>query len=152
EQNAQRPLLRFKLGGAPAGAAVLGCTLPVQAARVEAPPPGHFLRGTQPAWAEKEAPWKRYNGTTPSRTPGGDVDAKSGTAFAPPSAAGAFAFPDLKALCQDAIAARGGQLDLIIRQDTETLGPPRHEWSFVTSDDTANPTLRPRLVVSFASP
>src|SRR5262249_29474663 len=57
-----------------------------------------------------------------------------------------------KALCQDAIAARGGKLDLLIRQDTETLGPPRHQWSFVTSHDTASPTLRPRLVVSFGSP
>jgi hypothetical protein len=152
EQNAQRPLLRFKLGGAPAGATVLGCTLTVQAATVEAPLPGHVRHVTQPAWTETEATWNRYNGTTPWNTPGGDVDAKSGIAFVPPSAPGAFAFPDLKALCQDAIATRGGQLDLLIRQDTETLGPPRHEWSFVTSDDTASPTLRPRLVVSFASP
>jgi FG-GAP-like repeat len=152
EQNAQRPLLRFKLGGAPAGAAVVGCTLTVQAATVEAPLPGHVWRVTQPAWTQKEATWKRYNGTTAWSTPGGDVDAKSGTAFAPPAAPGAFAFPDLKALCQDAIAARGGQLDLLVRQDNETLGPPRHQWSFVTSNDTASPTLRPRLVVSFASP
>src|SRR5262249_58174518 len=135
-----------------AGAAVLRCTLPVHAAIVEAPLPGHVWRVTQPAWTEKEVTWKRYNGSTPWSTPGGDVDANSGTAFAPPAAPGAFAFPDLKALCPDAIAARGGKLDLLIRQDTETLGPPRHQWSFVTSNDTASPSLRPRLAVPFDSP
>src|SRR5262245_4522190 len=152
EQNAQRPLLRFKLGGAPAGAAVARCTLTVQAESVEAALPGHVWRVARPAWTEKEATWERYNGTTSWSTPGGDVDAKSGTAFAPPAAPGAFAFPDLTALCQDAIAARGGQLDLLIRQDNETLGPPRHQWSFMTSDDTTSPTLWPRVVVSFGSP
>jgi FG-GAP-like repeat len=151
EQNAQRPLLRFMLGRAPAGATVLGCTLTVHAAGVEAPLPGHVWRVTQPAWTEKGATWKRYDDTTPWTTPGGEVDAKSGIAFAPPVAPGAFAFPDLKVLCQDAIAARGGQLDLLIRQDAETPGTPRHQWSFVTSDDPASPALRPKLVVSFGS-
>jgi hypothetical protein len=152
EGNAQRPLLRFMLAGAPAGATVLGCTLTVHADRVDAPLPGHVWRVTQPAWTEKGATWKRYDGTTPWTTPGGVVDTKSGIAFAPPVAPGAFAFPNLMALCQDAIAARRGQLDLLIRQDSETPGTPQHEWSFVTSDDTASPALRPQLVVSVGSP
>jgi len=65
-------------------------------------------------------------------------------------ASGPFAFPDLTALCSDAIAARGGQLDLLIRQDTETPGTPQ-QWSFVTSDDTANPAMRPELVATFGA-
>src|SRR4029077_10411881 len=35
---------------------------------------------------------------------------------------------------------------------SETPGTPQHEWSFVTSDDTASPALRPQLVVSVGSP
>jgi hypothetical protein len=151
ERNAQRPLVRFALGGAPAGATVLACTLTVQADVVEAPLPGHVWRVTQPGWTETGATWNRYDGTRTWATPGGDIDATSGIAFAPPGAPGPFAFPDLTALCRDAIAARGGQLDLLIQQDTETPGVPRHQWSFVTSDDTASPAMRPELIASFGA-
>jgi hypothetical protein len=147
QQNAQRPLLRFTLDE-PANATVLACTLSVQADVVQAPLPGHVLRVTQPGWTETGATWNRYDGTNPWTTPGGDVDAASGVAFAPPAAAGPFAFPDLTALCQDAIAARGGQLDLLIRSDMETSGAPPHQWSFVTSHDTASSAMPPELTVS----
>jgi FG-GAP-like repeat len=151
ERNTQRPLLRFTLGGAPAGATILACTLTVAADVVEAPLPGHVLRVTQPGWTEAGATWNRYDGVTAWAAPGGDVDAASGIAFTPPAAPGPFAFPDLTALCGDAIAARGGELDLLIRQDAESPGTPRHQWSFVTSDDTANPAMRPALVVSLGA-
>jgi hypothetical protein len=147
QQNAQRPLLRFTLG-APSNATVLTCTLSVQADMVQAPLPGHVLRVTQSGWTETGATWNRYDGTTPWTTPGGDVDAASGIPFPPPAAAGPFAFPDLTALCQDALAARGGQLDLLIRQDMETPGTPPHQWSFVTSNDTASSAMPPELTVS----
>jgi hypothetical protein len=148
EEDAQRSLMRFTLYGAPAGALVVGCTLTVQADIVQAPSPGHVWRVTQPGWTETSATWNTYDGTVPWTTPGGDVDAASGIAFAPPSGPGAFAFPDLTPLCQDAIAARGGHLDLLIRQDTETPGTP-HQWSFVMTDDGPSPEPRPSLVVSF---
>jgi hypothetical protein len=127
---------------------VSACTLTVQADVVQAPLPGHLWRVTQPGWTETAATWNHYNGTVPWTTPGGDVDAASGIAFAPPPGPGSFAFPDLTPLCQDAIAARGGHLDLLIRQDTETPGTP-HQWSFVMADDGASPEMRPSLVVSF---
>src|SRR5262245_7471815 len=151
EHNTQRPLMRFTLGGAPAGTRVLACTLTVQADVVQAPLAGHVFSVTQPSWTETGATWNRYDGVTPWATPGGDVDATSGIAFTPPPASGPFAFPDLTPLCEDAIAARGGQLDMLIRQDTETPGTPLHQWSFVTSDDTANPSMRPELMVSLGS-
>jgi hypothetical protein len=148
QENAQRTLMRFTLYGAPAGSAVSACTLTVQADFVQAPLPGHVWRVTQPGWTETAATWNRYNGTIPWTTPGGDIDAASGIAFAPPPGLGSFAFPDLTPLCRDAIAARGGHLDLLIRQDTETPGTP-HQWSFVMTDDGASPEMRPSLVVSF---
>ena len=151
ERNAQRPLMRFTLGGAPAGTTVLACTLTVEADVVEAPLPGHVWRVTQPGWTETGATWNRYDGIRTWATPGGDVDATSGIPFAPPAASGPFAFPDLTALCSDAMAARDGQLDLLIQQDTEVPGAPQHQWSFVTSDDTASPTMRPKLIVSFGA-
>lgn len=147
QQNAQRTLLRFTLGGS-ANATVMTCTLSVQADVVQAPLPGHVLRVTQSGWTETGATWNRYDGTTPWTTPGGDVDGASGIPFTPPAAAGPFAFPDLTALCQDAIAARGGQLDLLIRSDMETPGAPPHQWSFVTSHDTASSAMPPELTVS----
>jgi len=147
QQNAQRPLMRFTLYGAPAGSAVSACTLTVQADVVQAPLPGHVWRVTQPGWTETAATWNRYDGTVPWTRPGGDVDTASGIAFAPPVGSGSFAFPDLTPLCQDAIAARGGHLDLLIRQDTEAPGTP-HQWSFVMTDDGASPEMRPSLVVS----
>jgi hypothetical protein len=102
---------------------------------------------TQPGWTETAATWNRYDGTVPWTRPGGDVDTALGIAFAPPVGSGSFAFPDLTPLCQDAIAARGGHLDLLIRQDTEAPGTP-HQWSFVMTDDGASPEMRPSLVVS----
>jgi hypothetical protein len=151
ERNVQRPLLRFTVGGVPTGATVLACTLTVEADAVDAPLPGHVWRVTQSGWTETGATWNRYDGTHPWATPGGDVDGTSGIPFAPPLASGPFAFPDLTALCSDAIAARGGRLDLLIRQDTEMPGAPQHQWSFVTSDDTANPAMRPKLIAIFGA-
>ena len=148
-ENAQRPLLLILRSAARRRATtVLACTLTVQADVVEAPLPGHVWRVTQPGWTETAATWDRYDGTMPWAAPGGDVDAASGIAFTPPPGPGSFAFRDLTALCQDAIAARGGHLDLLIRQDTETPGTP-HQWSFVMTDDGASPEMRPSLVVSF---
>jgi hypothetical protein len=150
ERNAQRPLLRFTFGSAPAGATILACTLTVEADVVGAPLPGHVWRVTQPGWTETGATWNRHDGTHTWTTPGGDVDATSGIPFVPPVASGPFAFPELSALCSDAIAAHGGQLDLLIRQDVETPGTPQ-QWSFVTSDDTANPAMRPKLIATYGA-
>src|SRR5262249_46668504 len=150
QENAQRTLMRFTLYGAPAGSAGWARTLTLQTDFVQAPLPGPVWRVTQPGWTETAATWNRYNGTIPWTTPGGDIDAVSGIAFAPPPGLGSFAFPDLTPLCRDAIAARGGHLDLLIRQDTETPGTPQ-QWSFVTSDDTANPAMRPELIATFGA-
>jgi len=141
--------MRFTLYGAPKDSTVVGCTLTVQTDVVQAPLPGHIWRVAQPGWTETGATWNRYDGIIPWNTPGGDVDAASGIAFAPPMAPGSFAFPDITPLCQDAIAARGGHLDLLIRQDGEAPGAPPHQWSFVMVDDGPNPATRPSLVVAF---
>jgi hypothetical protein len=150
QQNAQRPLMRFTLYGTPKDSTVAACTLTVQTDVVQAPLPGHVWRVTQPRWTETGATWNRYDGTVPWNSPGGDIDATSGIAFAPPTAPGPFAFPDFTALCQDAIAARGGHLDLLIRQDGEAPGAPPHQWSFVMVGDGPNPATRPSLVVTFS--
>src|SRR5262249_22619729 len=151
ERNAQRALLRFTLGGVPASATVLACTLTVEADAVDAPLPGHVWRVTQPGWTETGATWNRYDGTHTWATPGGDVDATSGIPFAPPVVSGPFAFPDLTALCRDAIAARGGRLGLLIQQDTEMPGAPQHQSSIVTSDATAHAAMRLTLIATFGA-
>ena len=110
---------------------------------------GSVLRVTRPSWTEAGSTWTRCDGTNAWTTPGGDVDAASAVAFTPPVAAGAYAFPSLRALCQDAVTSRGGQLDLLVRQTAETPGTPRHQWGFFSSDYTVDPTRRPRLVVGY---
>jgi glucose/arabinose dehydrogenase/PKD repeat protein len=148
EVNAQRPLLRFSLAAIPSGRVVTSCTLTVWADLVESPGSARIARVTQPAWTEVGSTWNRANASVLWTTPGGDYDAAGAVAFTPPAGTGAFTFPSLRTLCQDAVTNRAGQLDLLVRQDTETPGTPRKQWAFFASDYT-DATRRPRLVVGY---
>jgi hypothetical protein len=147
DDNAQRTVVRFGLGAIAPTRVVTSCVLSVWADIVETPDVGAVLRLSQPAWTETGSTWNRYDGTSAWATPGGDVDGAGLVVFVPPAVPGAYAFPDLRALCQDAITSRGGRLDLLIRQGVETLGSPHRQWGFFSSDYALDPTRRPRLVV-----
>jgi hypothetical protein len=82
-----------------------------------------------------------------------DVDRTLAVPFAPPTALGAFTFPSLRALCQDALQNRAGALDLIIAQDADQSGACTgtcvpHEFCTRSSDWTTA-AERPKLVVGW---
>src|SRR6185369_8353299 len=82
-----------------------------------------------------------------------DVDATLAVAYAPPPATGAFTFPSLQTLCQDAVRSRAGALDLVVEQNTDQNGAcagtcVAHEFCSRSSDYTT-PGNRPRLVVGY---
>ena len=157
--NAERALLRFDLTAVPSQATITSCTLTVDVVTRNQPKAGQIYRLKQQAWVEDRATWNRYDGATAWTTPGtfnltegqSDVVVSAGAdgpiAYAQPTTTGAFAFPDLAALCQDAVANRGGSLDLMIKQDDDAPGATA-EFSFSRRTDSV-PAERPMLTVAF---
>ena len=157
--SSQRALLRFDLTGVPPGVSVVGCLLEVHVVTLNEAGPGHVYRVKQTAWSEAAATWNRYDGVNAWSTPGAfnaveamsDVVVTAGPdgpiAYAPPPSGGAFTFPDLTPLCQDAIANHGGQLDLFVKQDADAPGATA-ELSFARRTDS-EATERPTLHVVF---
>jgi hypothetical protein len=158
--NSQRALLRFDLSGVPAGATLLSCVLGVHVVTLNEAGPGHVYRVKQTAWSETMATWNRYDGVNAWTTPGAfnaaeamsDVVVTAGPdgpiAYAAPPSGGAFAFPDLLSLCEDAIANHAGELDLLIKQDADAPGATA-EFSIARRTDSVEEE-RPTLEVVFA--
>ena len=158
--NAQRTLLRFDLTSVPASATVTSCLLDVHVVTLNEAGPGHVYRVKQTAWSEAAATWNRFDGVNPWTTPGAfaPVDAMSDVvvtagpdgpiAYAAPPSGGAFTFPDLAPLCQDAVTNRAGALDLLVKQDTDVPGPTA-ELSFSRRTDSVAEE-RPTVHVVYA--
>jgi hypothetical protein len=157
--NSERGLVRFDLSAIPAGATVTSCTLNIHVGTVNQASAGKIYRVKQPAWDETAATWNRYDGVNAWTTPGAfnavelmsDVVVTLGAdgpiAYTAPTTGGAFAFPDLSPLCQDAVTARGGALNLMIKQDADAPGATA-EFSFSRRTDSAE-NERPRLEVAW---
>jgi len=157
--NAERALLRFDLTAVPSQATITSCTLTVDVVTRNQPKAGKIYRLKQQAWVEDRATWNRYDGATAWTTPGtfdltegqSDVVVSAGAdgpiAYAQPTTTGAFTFPDLAALCQDAVANRGGSLDLMIKQDDDAPGATA-EFSFSRRTDSVL-AERPMLSIAF---
>jgi hypothetical protein len=158
--NSERALLRFDLTGVAPGATVVACTLRVHVVTLNQAGPGHVYRVKQPAWSETAATWNRYDGVNAWTTPGAfnaveamsDVVVTAGAdgpiAYAAPPSGGAFTFPDLAPLCQDAITDHAGELDLLFKQDADTPGATA-EFSFARRTDS-NEDERPTLQIDLA--
>jgi hypothetical protein len=157
--NSQRALLRFDLTAVPAGATLVSCLLEVHVVTLNEAGPGQVYRVKQAAWSETMATWNRYDGVNAWTTPGAfnaveamsDVVVTAGpdgpVAYTAPPSGGAFTFPDLSPLCQDAIANRGGELDLLIKQDADAPGATA-EFSIARRTDSVAEE-RPTLHVVF---
>lgn len=157
--NAQRGLQRFDLTGVPANATVTTCTLELNVVTLNEASAGKVYRVKQPAWSEANATWNRFDGVAPWTTPGAfdpvetssDVVVTPGpdgpVAYVAPGRAGTFTFPDLTMLCQDAVTNRGGDLELLLKQDADTPGATA-EFSFSRRTDSEE-AERPRLRVGW---
>ena len=80
---------------------------------------------------------------------GGDVALAGEVAYLPPGGTGAFTFPDLSALCQDALDQRAGWLRLRISQDAEATQGNLIRFDSSEAGTAAN---RPKLVVIWSLP
>ena len=160
--NSQRALLRFDLTSIPSTATIASCALTVDIVTRNETSVGKIYRVKQPAWNEATATWNRYDGVNTWSTAGAfspveltsDVVVTPGpdgpVAYAPPTGSEAFTFPDLSALCQDAVTNRAGVLNLMIKQDDDAPGATA-EMGFSRRTDN-DPDERPMLAVTLAVP
>jgi len=158
-------VMAFNLSGIPAGATVTGCTLTVNVTQRTNPTPGHIHRLCAERWldgdgqGEAQATWNVWKtatawgavgaNSTAACSAGGDYTTAAEVPYTPPAGTGLFTFPDLSALCQDALASRGGSLRLRISQDLENTQSNLIKFD---SSDATTATTRPRLTVGWSAP
>jgi hypothetical protein len=156
--NSERVLIHFDLGPLGTTARVTSCLLTLTTNQVTAPTTGRIERLRRNDWSENASSWAVFTTATAWTTPGAgsatsDVDPTGAVPFAPPTAIGAFTFPSIQALCQDAVQNRAGKLDLLIRQDVDQDGACTgacvpHEFCSRSSDYTTA-IDRPKLVLTY---
>jgi hypothetical protein len=160
-----RTIMAFNLADIPAGATVSACTLTVNVTQRTSPTVGHVRRLCGEHWldgdgqSEGQATWTNWRtGTawgvagaesTAACAAGGDYTTTDEVPYTPPAGSGLFTFPDLSALCQDALANRGGWLRLRISQDAETTQSNLIKFD---SSDASTASNRPKLSVTWSSP
>jgi hypothetical protein len=141
---------------------VTGCTLTVNVTKARNPTPGHVRRLCGEHWldgngkGEAQATWNVWKkgaswsvpgaGAAAACDAGGDYTTANEVAYTPPAATGRFTFPDLRALCQDAITQRGGWLRLRVSQDAESA---KAHLLRLDSSDASKATNRPKLAVTW---
>jgi N-acetylneuraminic acid mutarotase len=159
-----RAIVAFNLSGIPAGATVTGCTLTVNVTQNTSPTAGHVRQLCGEHWldgdaqSEMQATWLAWKTGTSWTTAGAGTAGVCGSgvdyttaneiAYTPPGGTGSFTFPDLSALCQNAIAAQGGWLRLRISQDSESTQSNLFKFD---SSDGSTAANRPKLTVTWSS-
>jgi hypothetical protein len=157
-----RTLIAFDLSNIPPGAIVRKCALAVNVTQRTSPTPGHVRRLCGEHWldgdgqGEAQATWAQWRSgqvwggagasSTAACAAGGDYTTAGEIAYTPPAGTGPFTFPDLSALCQDAIAQRGGWLRLRISQDVESTQSNLIKFD---SSDASTAANRPKLTVTW---
>ena len=157
-----RSILAFDLAGVPAGATVTACTLAVNVTQRTSPTAGHVRRLCGEHWldgdgqGETQATWVSWKTGASWTTAGAGAAGTCGTGvdyttadevpYTPPAGTGAFTFPDLTPLCQEAVAAEGGWLRLRISQDAEAT---QGNLIKLDSSDGATAATRPKLSVTW---
>jgi hypothetical protein len=161
--NIYRSMLAFDLSSIPAGATITGCTLTVNVTQRTSPTPGHVRRLCGDHWldgdgqSEAQATWNVWKtgsnwsqaGAGSASCPGGDYTTTGEVAYTPPAGTGAFTFPSLQALCQDALAQPGRWLRLRISQDAENV---QSNLIKLDSSDATTASHRPKLTVTWSAP
>jgi len=134
--NVYRTIMAFDLSSIPAGATVTSCKLTVNVTQRTNPTPGHVRRLCAEHWldgdgqSEAQATWQVWKtgagwglagagSTAACGVGGGDYTVANEVPYTPPAGTGAFTFPELKQLCQDALAQPDRRLRLRISQDAE---------------------------------
>jgi hypothetical protein len=160
-----RTFMAFQLAGIPAGAVVTDCRLTVNVTQRTSPTPGHLRRLCGEHWldgdgkGEAQTTWNLWRtgqawgtagaASTAACASGGDYTTVGEVPYTPPARTGLFTFPNMAALCQDALAARGGWLRLRVTQDSEATLSNLIKFD---SSDASTATNRPKLTVTWSLP
>ena len=162
-----RSLMEFQLAGIPAGAVVTDCRLRVNVTQRTKPTAGHIRRVCSAHWldgngqSEVQATWNNWRtgttwgaagagaGSTGSCTATTDYTTVGEVPYTPPTGTGLFTFPNMAALCQDALTAQGGWLRLRLTQDSESTQSNLIKFD---SSDVSTAANRPRLTVTWSVP
>jgi hypothetical protein len=165
--NVWRTFMAFQLAGIPANAVVTDCRLTLNIIQRTNPTAGHVRRLCGEHWldgdgqSEAQASWTNWRTGTAWQTPGAgtgttgactaatDYTTVGEVAYTPPAGTGPFTFPNLTALCQDALAARSGWLRLRISQDSDATQSNLLKFDSSEASSAAN---RPKLVVTWSMP
>lgn len=112
-----------------------------------------LLRARQPFWNENTLIWARYDCPAQSWcTAGGDVDDQLNVVPWSLGTTGikTITHANLRALAEDAVQRRGGQLHLLFKRTVESLDP----WVMVqfSSREDTDPALRPQLTLTWTAP
>lgn len=158
-----RAFHEFVLSDIPGGSEVLACTLQVVASNVVSPTNGHLYKVCALHWldgdglGEAQATWNIWKtannwgtaggSSTTACASGGDITTMNGVAYVAPGGSGTYTFPDMTALCQDAVDVESGHLRLRIAQDAE--GTVSNQFDYKSSDTTTAASNRPRLSVTY---
>jgi hypothetical protein len=159
-----RSFLAFNLATVSPGATVTSCKLTVRVTDTEGPTPGHIRSLCGQHWldgngqSENQATWNRWKSgsnwgtagasSTAACNAGGDYSDAGEVGYTPPSGTGLFTFPDISALCQDAID-NGTWLRLRLTQDSESS---KNKFFKFDSSDASSASRRPKLVVTWCQP
>jgi hypothetical protein len=169
--KAHRTLIEFNVSDIPVGATVTACTLTVYVSDRTSPTAGTLSTLCRPHWldgnsqGESQATWNRFKsgsnwttagagstapcgaGAAGSGGAGGDYTSTGSVAYTPPASTGFFTFPDITALCQDAVSAQNRHLRLRIAQNSEAA---MNQFFRFSSSDTGTTSRRPKLTVTWA--
>jgi hypothetical protein len=148
-----RALFRFDLRALPARAVILAAELTLfhgDGGSLSAAAALAAYRLTRGDWTEYGASWNQYDGAHAWTAPGSDFATLDHDATTVASTTADVVFANLKNLAIDALANRGGWLQLVV------IGPESggsNNFVTVLSSSEANPAAsRPRLVVTYDPP
>ena len=140
-----RGLLEFNLHAVPYGAKVLSATLELDLnSSSGADSPVNIHRLTQP-WTEDGVTWLSRDGSSTWTTPGGDYDPTVSSTFL--AAAPGTVSADVTDLVRGWVSGQTDNYGMLLRSPTAS---GNNEKRYTSSDDDTDPTLHPKLTISYA--
>lgn len=147
-----RTLLHYDLTSMPAYAALTAAKIRMNcigAGLLDVEARVHRL--TQQAWTEAGATWNTYDGTNAWAAAGGDYAANPQVTWLQPSSGGFVDITGMLALVQDAIANRGAQLHVLLKQLNEAFVAGSYYYGDREAGAFFGETYVPRLIVDYTA-
>ena len=141
-----RPLLRFGLGAVPQGAKVHSAELQLNLDSVSGDAETVNIHRLTRSWTESGVTWESRDGSNGWTVPGGDFDPAVAGSFLAESVG--FVTADITGLVQQWVSGSSENYGLLLAAAAQS--GTKNEKKFTSSDDDADPSLHPRLTVSYS--